>query len=149
MGRQEEIVLAEASPLENNIVTLKEYDTFGRLEKQWLQAETWVGGCGAYVSPETLKQNIRIANCKDSVPVSYTHLNEVADLVAKGYKEVTLLGQNVNSYRFEKPTGETVTFPMLLRTVAVSYTHLDVYKRQLLWLADLHVTVIYSKNILL
>ena len=45
-------------------------------------------------------------------------LNEVADLVAKGYKEVTLLGQNVNSYRFEKPDGETVTFPMLLRTVA-------------------------------
>ena len=72
MGRQEEIVLAEASPLENNIVTLKEYDTFGRLEKQWLQAETWVGGCGAYVSPETLKQNIRIANCKDSVPYQLT-----------------------------------------------------------------------------
>ena len=44
-------------------------------------------------------------------------LNEVADLVAKGYKEVTLLGQNVNSYRFEKPDGETITFPMLLRTV--------------------------------
>ena len=34
---------------------------------------------------------------------------EVADLVAKGYKEVTLLGQNVNSYRFEKPDGETIT----------------------------------------
>ena len=47
-------------------------------------------------------------------------LNEVADLVAKGYKEVTLLGQNVNSYRFEKANGEVVTFPMLLRTVAES-----------------------------
>lgn len=45
-------------------------------------------------------------------------LNEVSDLVAKGYKEVTLLGQNVNSYRFEKPDGEVVIFPMLLRTVA-------------------------------
>lgn len=45
-------------------------------------------------------------------------LNEVTDLVAKGYKEITLLGQNVNSYCFEKPDGEVVTFPMLLRIVA-------------------------------
>ena len=45
-------------------------------------------------------------------------LNEVADLVAKGYKEITLLGQNVNSYRFERENGEVITFPMLLRTVA-------------------------------
>ena len=45
-------------------------------------------------------------------------LGELADLKIKGFKEVTLLGQNVNSYRFEKPDGEVVTFPMLLRTVA-------------------------------
>lgn len=47
-------------------------------------------------------------------------LNEVADLVARGYKEITLLGQNVNSYRFERPDGEVVTFPALLRKVAES-----------------------------
>ena len=45
-------------------------------------------------------------------------LREVNDLREKGYKEVTLLGQNVNSYRFERPDGEVVTFPMLLRIVA-------------------------------
>ena len=43
---------------------------------------------------------------------------EAEEMIAAGYKEITLLGQNVNSYRFEKPTGEIVTFPMLLRTVA-------------------------------
>ena len=45
-------------------------------------------------------------------------LNEVKDLEAKGYKEITLLGQNVNSYLFEKEDGEKITFPMLLRIVA-------------------------------
>lgn len=40
-------------------------------------------------------------------------LREVADLQAKGYREVTLLGQNVNSYR----CGDT-DFPTLLATVA-------------------------------
>ncbi|MBQ0119047.1 MAG: tRNA (N6-isopentenyl adenosine(37)-C2)-methylthiotransferase MiaB [Bacteroidales bacterium] len=40
-------------------------------------------------------------------------LNEVHDLSQKGYKEVTLLGQNVNSYRFED-----IAFPQLLAMVA-------------------------------
>ena len=38
-------------------------------------------------------------------------LNEVSDLWQKGYKEVTLLGQNVNSYRFQRENGEVVTLP--------------------------------------
>ena len=45
-------------------------------------------------------------------------LNEVRDLASKGYKEITLLGQNVNSYRFQTADGAVVTFPVLLRTVA-------------------------------
>lgn len=46
-------------------------------------------------------------------------LKEVRDLHDRGFKEVTLLGQNVNSYRWVSPDGEqTVGFPELLRTVA-------------------------------
>lgn len=44
-------------------------------------------------------------------------LNELKDLQAKNFKEVTLLGQNVNSFRAEKGT-EIIEFPDLLRIVA-------------------------------
>ena len=46
-------------------------------------------------------------------------LNELADLRAKGYREVTLLGQNVNSYRYTDAAEGTVTdFAALLGLVA-------------------------------
>ena len=45
-------------------------------------------------------------------------LRELSDLRAKGFKEVTLLGQNVNSYRYETPDGEVVDFGKLLAMVA-------------------------------
>ena len=44
-------------------------------------------------------------------------LKEARDLAAKGYKEITLLGQNVNSYHFEKD-GAVIGFPQLLLRVA-------------------------------
>jgi tRNA-2-methylthio-N6-dimethylallyladenosine synthase len=43
-------------------------------------------------------------------------VNEVKKLVAEGYKEITLLGQNVNSYGSDRSTG--VTFAELLDRVA-------------------------------
>ena len=46
-------------------------------------------------------------------------LNELADLRSRGFKEVTLLGQNVNSYNYtDESTGETYDFARLLATVA-------------------------------
>lgn len=51
-------------------------------------------------------------------------LNEVRDLQAKGYKEVTLLGQNVNSYRYARAhvdgLEEVIGFAQLLELVATA-----------------------------
>ena len=45
-------------------------------------------------------------------------LNELEDLDRRGFKEVTLLGQNVNSYRFSDANGLVTDFPALLELVA-------------------------------
>ncbi|MDD6977882.1 MAG: tRNA (N6-isopentenyl adenosine(37)-C2)-methylthiotransferase MiaB [Prevotella sp.] len=45
-------------------------------------------------------------------------IKEVQDLSDKGYKEVTLLGQNVNSYRWTADDTTTIDFPQLLDKVA-------------------------------
>ncbi len=45
-------------------------------------------------------------------------LREVNDLQQRGYREVTLLGQNVNSYRYTAGDGSVIGFPELLATVA-------------------------------
>ena len=46
-------------------------------------------------------------------------LREVRDLRDRGFKEVTLLGQNVNSYQFTIHNSQfTIDFPQLLRKVA-------------------------------
>ena len=53
-------------------------------------------------------------------------LREARDLQAHGFREVTLLGQNVNSYRFTREDGTVITFPDLLRTVARAVPDLRV-----------------------
>jgi tRNA-2-methylthio-N6-dimethylallyladenosine synthase len=57
-----------------------------------------------------------------------TILDEIRELLHNGYKEVTLLGQNVNSYLWENPKNpaESIRFAHLLEQVALLDPHLRV-----------------------
>ncbi|HNA95355.1 MAG TPA: tRNA (N6-isopentenyl adenosine(37)-C2)-methylthiotransferase MiaB [Saprospiraceae bacterium] len=50
---------------------------------------------------------------------AFTIISEAQDLYNRGYREVTLLGQNVDSYKWENPeTSHIVDFAQLLKMVA-------------------------------
>ena len=49
---------------------------------------------------------------------AHTIVREACDVFTRGYREVTLLGQNVDSYRWTDADGRTVDFALLLEMVA-------------------------------
>lgn len=53
-------------------------------------------------------------------------LNELKDLKEKGFKEVTLLGQNVNSYNYKNEDGTKVDFPALLEMAALAAPNIRI-----------------------
>lgn len=58
---------------------------------------------------------------------AYSIVAEAADLFAKGFRDVTLLGQNVDSYKWSNPdTNEHVNFAQLLEKVAQIHPDLRV-----------------------
>ena len=58
---------------------------------------------------------------------SFSIVAEVTDLYEKGYREVSLLGQNVDSYKWENPeTKKVVSFANLLEMVAMIHPDLRV-----------------------
>ncbi len=58
---------------------------------------------------------------------TFSIVAEATDLYQKGYREVTLLGQNVDSYKWENPeTKEKVNFAALLKMVAAVHPDLRV-----------------------
>ncbi len=58
---------------------------------------------------------------------AFSIVAEAQDLVNRGYKEVTLLGQNVDSYKWENPEDKSIVdFAQLLEMVALVDTDLRV-----------------------
>lgn len=58
---------------------------------------------------------------------AFSIISEASDLFNRGYREVTLLGQNVDSYKWENPeSGQVVDFAHLLEMVALVHPDLRV-----------------------
>jgi len=53
-------------------------------------------------------------------------LREVGELVENNFKEVTLLGQNVDKYKFEQEDGTVLGFAGLLKSVAETYPNIRI-----------------------
>ncbi len=58
---------------------------------------------------------------------AFSIIAEATDLFRQGYREVTLLGQNVDSYKWKNPeSGKTVRFDQLLEMVAMTNSELRI-----------------------
>ncbi len=55
-----------------------------------------------------------------------TIMSEISELVEKNYKEITLLGQNVNSYKFLTNLNRELNFPGLMEKIALNYPDLRI-----------------------
>ena len=108
-------------------VLLSEDETYSEIEPVRLGSNT----VSAYISIMRGCENfctycvVPFTRGKERSRDPQTILNEAQDLVAKGYKEVTLLGQNVNSYTWEN-NGESLSFPELIAKVAAVSPELRV-----------------------
>ncbi len=99
-------------------VILSEEETYAEIEP----VRYGDNGISAYISIMRGCQNwctycvVPFTRGKERSRDPQTVIQEAQDLFNKGYKEITLLGQNVNSYIWEE--GNEVDFPTLLKMVA-------------------------------
>lgn len=79
-------------------------------------------GCNNYCSYCVVPETRGKERCRNP----FTIINEATKLYQEGYREITLLGQNVNSYRWSENSASTIEFPDLLKMIALVSPELRV-----------------------
>jgi tRNA-2-methylthio-N6-dimethylallyladenosine synthase len=62
-------------------------------------------------------RGVEVSRSPGSILDEIRRLQGAGDSTGQPVREITLLGQNVNSYRYREPSGTTLTFPGLLRRI--------------------------------
>ena len=70
LGREEQTIIVEGSPLGGSIVSAKDYDEYGREKRAWLQGAVSSNTTGNYVGQATLESSIASSNNNDAKPYS-------------------------------------------------------------------------------
>ncbi|MCL2041432.1 MAG: tRNA (N6-isopentenyl adenosine(37)-C2)-methylthiotransferase MiaB [Bacteroidales bacterium] len=115
-----ELIAASTAGQQTANVMLSEEETYDDIQPVRLHSN----GVSAFISIMRGCENfcaycvVPFTRGKERSRNPQTILREATDLFNNGYREITLLGQNVNSYHWNQDDGTVIRFPQLISMVA-------------------------------
>jgi len=115
-----ELIAASVAGQQTANVMLSEEETYSDIQPVRLHSN----GVSAFISIMRGCENfcaycvVPFTRGKERSRNPHTIVREATDLFQNGYREITLLGQNVNSYHWTQDDGTLIRFPQLITMVA-------------------------------
>ena len=123
-----ELITASVAGQQTANVMLSEEETYDDIQPVRLHSN----GVSAFISIMRGCENfcaycvVPFTRGKERSRNPHTIVREATELFQNGYREITLLGQNVNSYHWVENDGTVICFPQLITMVAAIDTQLRI-----------------------